>query len=158
MAPILSNLYHSHGAHGASERCVSIQNQGTCGALTSSEPPGEPKLNKMLLLIALMLLVIAAITVRGRSSHHRIPRATPWYPVLGNAIAFHRDAVGFLLSQREQHGDIVEVDLMVFKVIFFLGAEGCNAILRGTDKGGISFLAAMKVIIGPPLVRSKPPR
>jgi hypothetical protein len=108
-----------------------------------------------MLLIAIALVLVATLFVRRRSRvHDGIPRATPWYPLVGNAIAFNRDAVGFLLSQRERYGDVVEVDLMVFNIVFFLGPDGCNAILRGTDKGGISFLAAMKVIIGPPLVKS----
>jgi hypothetical protein len=104
----------------------------------------------MLLFLVIALILIAIYTIRGRSPPG-IPRARPWLPIVGNAIAFNADAVGFLLSQKEQLGDVVEVDLMVFKVIFFLGPEGSNAVLRGTDKGGISFLAAMKVIIGPPL-------
>jgi hypothetical protein len=103
-----------------------------------------------MLFLILALVLIALFTLRGRSPPG-IPRAKPWLPIFGNAIAFNADAVGFLLSQRERLGDVVLVDLMVFKVVFFLGPEGSNAVLKGTDKGGISFLAAMKVIIGRPL-------
>jgi hypothetical protein len=51
--------------------------------------------------------------------------------------------------------DVILVNLAVFKVVFFLGAEGANAIFKGTDHGGISFLAAMIHVIGPPLEKGK---
>jgi hypothetical protein len=80
-----------------------------------------------------------------------IPNATPNFPLIGNSISFGMDPIAYLLSQRARHGDIFLVNLAVFKVVFFLGPEGTNAIFKGTDRGGISFLAAMTFLIGPPL-------
>jgi hypothetical protein len=77
-----------------------------------------------------------------------IPNATPDLPLIGNTISFGLDPISFLQSQRARHGDIFLVNMSIFKVVFFLGPEGTNAIFKGTDRGGISFLAAMTFIFG----------
>jgi sterol 14-demethylase len=104
-------------------------------------------------VIALLsfLFICLSYYIFKPSSIESIPNATPSLPLIGNAIAFGLDPIQFLLSQRKRHGDVILVNLAVFKVVFFLGAEGANAIFKGTDHGGISFLAAMIYVIGPPL-------
>lgn len=54
----------------------------------------------------------------------------------------------FLITQRARHGDVFYVNLAIIRIVFFLGPEGTNAILKGTEKGGISFWAALKFVIG----------
>ena len=77
-----------------------------------------------------------------------IPNATPMLPLIGNAIHFGIDPVTFLVNQRATHGDVFLVNLGIIRIVFFLGPEGTNAILKGTEKGGISFWDALRFVIG----------
>src|SRR5271167_2058306 len=101
-----------------------------------------PTLILALLLLALTYYLLAPASLPG------IPNATPCLPIVGNAIHFGIDPVKFLKTQRARHGDIVLVNLAIIKIIFFLGPEGTNAILKGTEKNGISFWDALKFVIG----------
>jgi sterol 14-demethylase len=103
------------------------------------------------LALVFVILIPVCYYLLKPSSLDSIPNATPNLPLIGNAISFGLDPIQFLLNQRNLHGDIFLVNLGVFKVIFFLGPEGTNAIFKGTDRGGISFLSAMTYVIGPTL-------
>ena len=87
-----------------------------------------------------------------------VPNATPRYPLIGNSISYGMDPIKFLLDQRARHGDIFLADLSVIRIVFFLGSEGTNAILKGTDKSGISFWAAMEFVIGEAIVKGIQPK
>ena len=67
------------------------------------------------------------------------------------------DPIKFILDQKARHGDIFLVDLAVIRIVFFLGPEGTNAVLKGTDKSGISFWAAMEFVIGEAVIKGIPP-
>jgi len=103
------------------------------------------------LLLFVSVLVPVLYYFIKPDSIESVPSAQPSLPFIGNSISFGRDPVKYLLAQRSRLGDIFLVNLAVFKVVFFLGPEGTNAIFKGTDHGGISFLAAMTFVIGPPL-------
>jgi hypothetical protein len=77
-----------------------------------------------------------------------IPTATPHLPFLGNSVSFRINPLKFLLNHRARHGDIFLVNLVVIRIVFFLGPEGTNAILKGTERNGISFSAALFFLIG----------
>ena len=82
-----------------------------------------------------------------------IPNATPMLPLIGNAISYGIDPVQFLLRQRQKHGDVFLVNLAIFKVVFFLGPEGTNAIFKGTERSGISFYASLEFLMGAPVTK-----
>jgi hypothetical protein len=112
----------------------------------------QPKTNiraKMwsFLIFALLLLPILHYVLKNPSIP-AIPNATPDFPVVGNAISFNDDPVKFLLEQRARHGDIFLVNLSIIRIVFFLGPEGVNTILKGTEKSGISFWAMLSFLIG----------
>lgn len=94
------------------------------------------------LLLPLLYYLLAPSSLPG------IPNATPNLPIVGNAIHFGLNPVAFLKTQRARHGDVFLVNLAIIKIVFFLGPEGTNAILKGTEKGGISFWDALKFVIG----------
>jgi len=96
------------------------------------------------ILISLPFLVyyFRKPSVRG------ISNASPWYPLIGNSAHWGMDPIKFLLEQRAKLGNVFLVDLAVIRVVFFLGPEGTNAILKGTDSSGIGFWAAMDFVIG----------
>src|SRR5579862_6881492 len=101
-----------------------------------------PTLLVFLLLLPLLYYFLTPSSLTG------IPNATPCLPIVGNAIHFGINPVKFLKTQRARHGDVFLVNLAIIKIIFFLGPEGTNAILKGTEKGGISFWDALKFVIG----------
>jgi hypothetical protein len=106
-----------------------------------------------IVLISLVLALIPLTLYLSKPSIPSIPNATPHFPLIGNSVHFAINPVKYLLEQRAKHGDVFLVDLGVFKVVFFLGPEGTNAIFKGTDRGGIGFLAAMTFIFGQPLIK-----
>lgn len=77
-----------------------------------------------------------------------IPNATPNLPFIGNSIFFGIDPVKFLLAQRARFGDVFLVNLCIIRIVFFLGPAGTNAILKGTERSGISFWEAVRFIFG----------
>jgi sterol 14alpha-demethylase len=85
----------------------------------------------------------------------KVPNATPHFPVIGNAISFGIDPIKFLLSQRARLGDVFLVDLAIIRIVFFLGPDGTNAILKGTERSGISFWEAVVFIFGESARRGK---
>jgi len=98
--------------------------------------------------LALLLLLVLVVYLLKPPSIPGIPTATPCLPLVGNAIHFGIDPVNFLVRQRARHGDVFLVNLAIIRVVFFLGPEGTNAILKGTEKGGISFWEALRYVIG----------
>jgi sterol 14alpha-demethylase len=106
---------------------------------------------QVVLSLALCLIIPILYYLLKPYSVESIPNATPTFPLIGNAISYGLDPVRYLILQRARYGDIFLVNLGVFKVVFFLGPDGTNAIFKGTDQSGISFLAAMIFVIGPPL-------
>ena len=72
-----------------------------------------------------------------------IPNASSTLSVLGNSLSFAKDPVAFLQSQRDRLGDVFLVDLMMLRIVFFLGPEGSNSIFKGTEDSGLSMYAAV---------------
>ena len=77
-----------------------------------------------------------------------LPNATPTLPLLGSSPFFRGDPVSFLLDQQSRHGNNFLVNLGVTQIAFFLGPEGTNALLRGTENSGISLYAAISHFFG----------
>jgi sterol 14alpha-demethylase len=101
-----------------------------------------------LFILALLLLIPIFYFFLRVPSIPSVPNATPCYPLIGNSVSYGIDPIKFLLDQKARHGNIFLVDLAVIRIVFFLGPDGTNAVLKGTDKSGISFWAAMKFVIG----------
>src|SRR2546430_14090828 len=110
-----------------------------------------PTLLAFLVLLPILYYFLTPTSLPG------IPNATPNLPIIGNAIHFGLNPVNFLKTQRARHGDVFLVNLAIIKIIFFLGPEGTNAILKGTEKGGISFWDALKFVIGGAVNKGNPP-
>jgi hypothetical protein len=106
-----------------------------------------------LFVLVLVLLIPILYYFLRIPSIPSVPTATPHYPLIGNSVSYGMDPIKFLLVQRARHGDIFLVDLAVIRIVFFLGPEGTNAILKGTDKSGISFWAAMETVIGGAIIQ-----
>ena len=100
------------------------------------------------ILIPSLLLLPLAYWLGKTPSIPAIPTATPHIPIIGNSVSFGLDPVKFLVTQRAKHGDIFFVNLVIIRIVFFLGPEGTNAILKGTEKGGVSLWAALTYIFG----------
>jgi hypothetical protein len=81
---------------------------------------------------------------------HGIPRATPSLPLVGSAPWYRQAPVQFLQAQRQKHGDVVLVNLGVLRVVFFLSPQGTNALLKGTEKSGISLPETVNYLFGEP--------
>ena len=99
-------------------------------------------------VVALILLLPVLYYLLKPSSIPSIPNATPRLPLLGNAIFFGINPVKFLKDNRARHGDIFLVDLVVIRIIFCLGPEGTNTVLKGTERAGISLWVALEYVIG----------
>src|SRR5437762_866106 len=95
-----------------------------------------------LFILAFLLLIPILYYFLRTPSIPTVPNATPHYPLIGNSVSYGINPIKFLLDQRTRHGNIFLVDLAVIRIVFFLGPEGTNAILKGTDKSGVSFYAA----------------
>jgi hypothetical protein len=109
----------------------------------------------LFILAALLLVPVYYYFIRIPSIPS-VPNANPHYPLIGNSVAYGMDPIKFLLDQRARHGDIFLADLVVIRIVFFLGPEGTNAILKGTDKSGISFWSAMEFVIGQASIKCIP--
>lgn len=107
----------------------------------------------LFILAALLLVPLILYYFIRISSIPSVPNASPHYPLIGNSVSYGMDPVKFLLDQKARHGDIFLVNLAVIHIVFFLGPEGTNAILKGTDKSGISFWSAMEFVIGQAVVK-----
>lgn len=76
-------------------------------------------------------------------------------------VAYGKDPVGFLATQRKQLGDVFCVDLFLVKIVFLLGSEGNKVVFRAHEDD-LSFWENIKTFIGPrvtagssrPLVKS----
>jgi len=101
-----------------------------------------------LFLLAFLIVVSILFFSLRNASIPSVPNATPHFPLIGNSISYGIDPIKFLLEQRARHGDIFLVDLVAIRMVIFLGPDGTNAILRGTDNSGISFWSAMEFVIG----------
>jgi len=110
-----------------------------------------------LFILALLLLIPILYYFLRIPSIPSVPNATPHYPLIGNSVSYGMDPIKFILDQKARHGDIFLVDLAVIRIVFFLGPEGTNAVLKGTDKSGISFWAAMEFVIGKAVIKGIPP-
>ena len=101
-----------------------------------------------LLLILFLFLIPIFYYLFKAPSIPSIPNATPHLPLLGNVLAFAKNPVQYLVSQRALHGDIFHVNLGFIRFVYFLGPEGTNAIFRGTERGGISQFDTLTLILG----------
>jgi hypothetical protein len=106
----------------------------------------------LFILAPLLLIPILYYFLRSPSIPS-VPNATPCYPLIGNSVSYGMDPIKFLLDQKARHGNIFLVDLAVIRIVFFLGPDGTNAVLKGTDKSGISFWAAMEFVIGEAIIK-----
>lgn len=99
---------------------------------------------------SLLILLLLSISYRFlvKRQINSIPRATPALPLLGNSIAYRSNPINFLISQQVRHGDIFSVDLAVMRIVFFMGAEGVNAVLKGTENSGLSMFSSISHILG----------
>ena len=103
----------------------------------------------MSLIIVLSLILLPLLYyLLNPPSIPTIPNATPTLPLLGNALSYGIDPITFLSAQRAKHGNIIHVNLGLISVVFFLGPEGVNAILKGTERAGISFWEALRFLLG----------
>jgi len=106
------------------------------------------------ILIPLALILLPVLWYFLKPPHiPGIPNATPMLPLIGNAIFYGYDPTLYLQQQRKKHGDVFLVNLAIFKVVFFFGPEGTNAILKGTERSGISFWYALEFLMGVPVTR-----
>jgi len=113
-----------------------------------------PMLSSWILLPALLLIPLLYWFLRTPSIPS-IPTATPHIPLIGNSVSFGIDPVKFLLNQRAKHGDVFLVNLAVIRIVFFLGPDGTNTVLKGTEKGGVSLWAALSFLIGSSVERGQ---
>jgi sterol 14alpha-demethylase len=104
--------------------------------------------------LSLILLLPLLYYLLKPPSIPSIPNATPRLPFLGNAIFFGINPVKFLLDNRARHGAIFFVDLLVIRIIFCLGPEGTNAVLKGTERAGISLWVALEYVLGSSVKKS----
>jgi Cytochrome P450 len=103
----------------------------------------------ILFTISLSIAFVLHYFVNGPSVNG-IPHATPSLPLVGSAPWYRRAPVEFLQSQRQKHGDIVLVNLGVLRVVFLLSPEGTNALLKGTEKSGVSLPETVSYLFGDP--------
>ena len=94
------------------------------------------------------IVLVPLVLYFVRPSRSSIPNATPQLPLTGNAVSYGIDPVKFLAGQRARHGDVFRVNLVIIRIVFLLGPEGTNALLKGTEKSGISFYSALSFLIG----------
>jgi hypothetical protein len=85
-----------------------------------------------------------------------IPTATPNLPLVGNAIAYGTNPIEFLKAQRARHGDTFLVNLGIINIVFFLGPEGTNTVLKYTERSGVSMYSALGFLIGGSVVKGIP--
>ena len=105
-----------------------------------------------LFVFSLSLAVLLHYLTKGPTISN-VPESTPSLPLLGSGPWYRQDPVAFLVSQRQRHGDIVLVNLGVLRVLFFLSPEGTNALLKGTERTGVSLPATVSYLFGKPLQR-----
>jgi hypothetical protein len=79
-----------------------------------------------------------------------VPHSTPSLPLVGSGPWYRRDPIKFLQSQRQRHGDKVLINLGVIRALWFFGPEGTNAVLKGTERTGVSLPATTSYLFGKP--------
>ncbi|KZP22784.1 cytochrome P450 [Athelia psychrophila] len=83
-------------------------------------------------IIAIILNVLwQLLPVRDKSLP---PVVFHWIPIVGSAISYGDDPLGFFFSCREKYGDVFTFILLGRKVTVALGAKGNNFVLGGTSK------------------------
>ena len=97
--------------------------------------------------ISLLLLICFCFLIKSRSLSS-IPSASPSFPIIGNAISYRKNPIQFLRSQQARLGDTFMVNLGIIRVVYFLGPQGVNAVLRGTENSGVSMFAAACHMLG----------
>lgn len=90
-------------------------------------------------ILILVLIVGVLYYLLKPPSIGNIATATPHFPIVGNAIAYGKDPLKFLAKQRARYGDVFLVNLGILRAVFFLGPQGTTAILKGTERSGLSF-------------------
>lgn len=89
-------------------------------------------------------------------------RISPTIPYVGGNSLFKRlgavvengkDPVGFLRRTRKELGDVFCVDMMMFKLVFFLGAEYNRDVLRAAEED-LSFWEQIRWAMGPRISHS----
>ena len=66
---------------------------------------------------------------------------------LNAAAEYGKDPVEFLRKTRKQLGDVFCVDLLMVRIVFFLGSEGNKTVLRAAESQ-LSFLEAIRWSMG----------
>ena len=116
----------------------------------ASESTMEATSTSMLAIPTLVLCGILYVV------HRFTTRVSPNIPYAGegslssrlNAAAeYGKDPVEFLRKTRQQLGDVFCVDLIVAKIVFFLGSDGNKTVLRAAEDK-LSFMEAIRWSLG----------
>jgi hypothetical protein len=116
-----------------------------------SSPPTNDELHLVTMSYLFILLVLPLPILYYLLKPPSIPgitNASHYLPVLGNALAFRKNPVQFMLDQRAIHGDVFLVNLGFVRFVYFLGPEGTNAIFRGTERSGLSQFDTLTLLLG----------
>ena len=88
--------------------------------------------------------------------HKFSTRVSPSIPYAGEGsfisrllvpVQYGKDPITFLTKTREKLGDVFCVDLIIMKIVFFLGMEGNKVILKG-EEDKVSFWESVKWTFG----------
>lgn len=66
---------------------------------------------------------------------------------LNAAAEYGKDPVEFLRKTRRQLGDVFCVDLLIMRIVFFLGSEGNKTVLRAAEDK-LSFMESIRWSLG----------
>ena len=130
-------------------KCVKICVKGICICYIFQSHGQRPKRSLMSFFLVVIILSLPIVYYLIKTpSIPSIPNATPHLPILGNALAFIKDPVQYLIDQRALHGDVFLLNLGFVKFVYFLGPEGSNAIFRGTERSGLSQFDTLTLLLG----------
>lgn len=107
------------------------------------------------------LPLVSTITILAGLATYVVQRFTtrvsPTIPFVGGnslvarlsaAELFGRNPVELLKRSRELYGDAFCIDLILFKIVFFLGSENNKRVLRASEDE-LSFIESVKWALGP---------
>ena len=108
----------------------------------------------MLLSILIPIIIFSSFYVVSSRLRTRISPSIPYagggslsarFKVLAD---YGKDPVKLLVEQRKILGDVFCVDLILFKLVFLLGADGNKAVFRAPEES-LSFWENVHMFIGP---------
>ena len=95
--------------------------------------------------------------------HRFTTRISPNVPYVGEGswkerlkvpVQYGKDPIGTLVKARKELGNVFCVDLLIFRVVFVLGAEGNREVLKSAEED-LSFWEQARWAFGPRLSASK---